>query len=418
MKTTLTEWLTYLEKTHKPTSHFGLEPVREVEKCLNLNQTEATVITITGTNGKGSCAEMLTSAYVDAGYQVGTYTSPHLFHFNERIRIQKKPIDDTQLCEAFEQIEQAKGSNIVLTYFAFITLAALWIFKQRGVQIIILEVGIGGRLDATNVLNADLAIISSIGLDHREYLGNTRESVAQEKAGILRPGQLAVCGDPMPPATLVQTALKLDTHITYISRDFHYIVNDQATPPNWSFYNPNIILENLPKPILAINNAAVVLQAILLLKTRRPINVNSVMDSIINTKLRGRCEIQTMPNGSTVIFDVAHNPHAVAQLVAFLQMYKKRHPVKKVIALFSMLADKDIAEVIKIAKTEIDEWHTAEIHYLRAAPRSQLLTAFETNNISPLWHDNLKNASDILKAQLQKDELLVVFGSFFIIKTL
>lgn len=418
--------------------------VKKLAEYLNLHQTDAFVITVTGTNGKGSCVEMLTSVYYDAGYRVGTYTSPHLMHFNERVRIQKNPVNDELLTQAFDIIDHAQEeTHITLNYFERITLVALWIFKQANLDMIILEVGIGGRLDATNILDADLAIITSIGLDHQDRLGHTRELIAREKAGILRSQQWAICGDANPPETLIQIAKDLDTHMTYMGKDFGYslssviartasaakqdvAIQEEKNESYWNFYstisNKNSEYHHLPMPYLMVNNVAIALQAILLLNTNTHFNINiqKAIQSIILTKLAGRCDVRKQPNGSTIIFDVAHNPQAASQLASFLDTYKKHlHPQKelKTIALFSMLQDKDIVGTVDILKDSIDEWHTAEINSERRASKAQLQAAFDHHHIVLIWHDSLEMACDFLKTRAtRKHDLIVVFGSFLVVE--
>lgn len=402
----LNDWLKKIERPIQNNKDFSR--LLCVARNLEVNKTSAKVITVTGTNGKGSCVEMLTSVYVDAGYSVGTYTSPHLFSFNERIRIQKKPVIDALLCEAFYHVEIAK-ENIELTYFEWVTLAALWIFKKLQVQIIILEVGIGGRLDATNILDADLAIIASIGLDHMEYLGYTREAIAQEKAGICRRDQKAVCGDPLPPQTLKQVVQELGTHMTYMGKDFGYELNKNY----WNFYGScqKESYKNLSIPILAINNAAICLQSIVLMHDELPVKIPQAIQSIITTKLVGRCEVKLLSNGATAILDVSHNPHASLQLSQFLQPYSK----KKIIALFSMLQDKDIEGTIANIKELISEWHVVEIDHPRRASKEQLNDAFKYHNLVPTLHVNWKNAISFIKETITKDDVVVIFGSFYVV---
>lgn len=406
MLNTLDVWLKKIEKSAGRRKDFY--DIFHVAKNLKLDKAGAKVITVTGTNGKGSCVEMLTSVYVDAGYSVGTYTSPHLFSFNERIRIQKNPIEDALLCEAFYHVEMAK-ENIELTYFEWVTLAALWLFKQLKVQVMILEVGIGGRLDATNIIDADLAIIASIGLDHTEFLGNTRESIATEKAGICRKDQWAVCGDPLPPETLDQVAQKMGTRMTYVGKDFGY----EAQKDHWSFFShyQEVAYSHLNLPHLAINNAAVVLQSILLMNDVVPVNVSRAIQSIIATTLAGRCEVRKLPNGATVILDVSHNPDAVLQLVNFIQPYA----TKKMIALFSMLHDKDIEAAIGIIKSYIKEWHVVELDHPRRASKEYLQRTFEHHSLCPQWYSDWHNAISWIKNQIKSEDVLVIFGSFFVV---
>jgi dihydrofolate synthase / folylpolyglutamate synthase len=414
----LSVWLEYLESFKREKPRVDLDALVSIaKKCdlyVNRQEKKTRVITIAGTNGKGSCTEMLTSVYVDAGYTVGTYTSPHLFSFHERIRIQKMPVDDKTICEAFAKIEKARA-DYVLTYFEFITLAALWIFKQVNVEIILLEVGIGGRLDATNIIDADLALISSIGLDHAVFLGNTRESVAQEKAGILRANQLAVCGDFNPPNTLKKVGKILGTHIFYIGKDFNFCLNQNN---RWDFKKHTDMLElkGIPLPRLFINNAASVLESVLLLDSVLPVyDIHRVIESIVTTTLPGRCELKKCSNGCTMIVDVAHNEQAVSRLADFIQEYKQRFHPRKTRAIFSMFSDKAITQSLNIIKSQIDEWHVSEINNARSATKQQLDEAFSTNNIFPVWHKNLKNAYNFVEKQSETHDLMVVFGSFSVV---
>ena len=354
---------------------------------------------------------MLTSAYIQH-YKVGTYTSPHLLTFNERIRIQQQPIHDTALCDAFEVIEQARHLNKPhmardLTYFEFITLSALWIFKKANIEIMILEVGIGGRLDATNIIDADLAIITTIGLDHMGYLGKTREAIAKEKSGIFRANQLAICGDSNPPKTLIQAAKRLSTQVSYMGKDFDYAIENSS---HWRFKNHFTHLSALPLPILEISNAAIAFQALNLLNNFLPVAQSSYL-AVINTSLAGRCEVKKTPAGTTIIFDVAHNPQATAHLAIFLEHYKNQHRSIKISAIFGMLQDKDIINTIKPMITHIDEWHVAEIDDKRTASKEQLQAAFDAYQLKPIWHDNF----GINFFEQAPNHLWVAFGSFLVV---
>jgi dihydrofolate synthase/folylpolyglutamate synthase len=417
------EWLTRIE--HFPVSlHSNTDKslcqIGQVAKNLAVDKTQAKVITVTGTNGKGSCVEMLTSVYVDAGYTVGTYTSPHLFHFNERIRLQKKPVDEILLCEAFEQINFAK-QDIELTYFEWVTLVALWIFKKAHLDVIILEVGIGGRLDATNIIDADLAVITSIGLDHTDYLGNTRESIGREKAGIFRPGKLAVCGDPSTPVTIKQEATRIGAQLYVMGEDFDCQTpkNEHSqlqTPKNyWEFHSSSFTAKNLTLPTLLVNNAATVLYSIILMNDLLPVNFTHATQSIIATTLPGRCEVKKLSNGATVIFDVAHNPQAATQLAIFLKKYHS----KKITFLFSMLRDKDIQSAVaplkQLLHSDTHKWHCVELDHPRRASQEKINTALAQYHIIPQWHHDWESAISSIKPHLTKEDVLVVWGSFFVV---
>jgi len=398
----LPQWLDYLEQRYLSvsgtTQEKTLQPLHAIATHLNLYpKSTTTVITVTGTNGKGSCVEMLMNVYHDAGYRVATYTSPHCFSFNERIRLDGMPVTNEKLCEAFEIIENTvQKKNNILTFFEFITLAALWIFKQANIQVMILEVGIGGRLDATNIIDAHLAIIASIGLDHMALLGSTRDAIATEKAGILRQNQLAVCGDLAPPDSLLAIAKVLNVNMSLMGKDF--------------FYDPI----QLPSPILLPNNAAVAFQTISLLQHKLPINLDQAAQSIIKTRLPGRCERYILPSGAIVIRDVAHNPSALALLRQELSQYHQHH-TKKIIAFCSFLNDKDIIGNLAVLKDIIDEWHMGIIHEPRGATREQLESACAVHYITPIWHDDLKKAIVELKKRWTANDVIVIFGSFRVV---
>jgi len=432
----------------------GLERVREMVRRMGVEKPDFPVITIGGTNGKGSCTAMLTSVYGEAGYRVGTYTSPHLFCFQERIRIQNQPVSEEKLCEAFSVVENARG-DIPLTYFEFITLASLWIFQQEELDVVLLEVGMGGRLDAVNIWDADLAVITSIDLDHMDYLGETREAIALEKAGILREGKLAVCGEPDPPITLTNYAADKKILVYYRGKDFFiytqnlwksedcleertdsdegkyegrkpisdkqsssfqrsrvYTVDNQKDPV-WEFKSASVHLKNLSMPILAIENAAIACQTAILMQPFLPLDIKKAMSAILTTRLPGRCDIRKSRSGIPVIFDVAHNPHAMNKLKGVLENYKTLNKVKKTAAIFSMLKDKDIKKSAAILDGLVDEWHIAEINDKRAASIHQLQEALAFSSNMIVIHENLAKAYECLQKNLLPDDLIVIFGSFF-----
>ncbi len=382
----VSQWLSQIEKIHTKTVDLGLDRILEVAKKLNLNTFNCPTILIGGTNGKGSSVRLLESIYQEAGYKTGAFSSPHLHRFNERIRINANDIDDTCLCDAFEFIENHRG-NIPLTYFEFTTLAGLYIFKNQELDVIILEVGLGGRLDAMNIVDADVAIITSIDIDHTEYLGDTREGIGFEKAGIFRQGKLALCGDPNPPQSIIN-------HAKNIGADFYHTHNFLATRP----IAHNFEL-NLPS----------VLKTIELLHPKLPLEAESITRALEKINLSGRFEqIQRV---CPIILDIAHNPAACVKLANAI---KKLPCQGKCYALVSLLSDKDLANSIKPFVELIDEWHSAEVQHSRSRKIEDLrdqITAISKRQC--YTHASIAlGLEEILKKAKESDRILV-FGSFF-----
>jgi dihydrofolate synthase/folylpolyglutamate synthase len=303
----LTDWLTLLEGRHPKAIDLGLERVGQVADRLCVRQPDCPVITVGGTNGKGSTVATLTSIYHAAGYRVGSYSSPHLLRFNERICLDGAPVDDATLTAAFERVEAARA-EVSLTYFEFTTLAALVIFRETAREILVLEVGLGGRLDAVNLVDADVAVITSIGIDHVEFLGNSREKIAYEKAGILRPGHPAICGDDDPPARLLEIARERRVPMQCKHRDFDFHDDGAGV---WSWRNAQCTLTALPRPALALTNAATALAA--LLAAPLPVAEADLRRGLADASLPGR--LQVAGESPAVLLDVAHNPHGAAFLM-------------------------------------------------------------------------------------------------------
>ena len=365
MPDTLANWLAYLETLHPKSIALGLERVAEVRQRLNL-QPDFPLIVVGGTNGKGSVCAMLESILYAAGYRVGCYTSPHLLHYNERVRIGKRQVSDAELCASFAQIEQVRG-DVRLTYFEFGTLAAMQCFIAHQVEVAILEVGLGGRLDAVNVFDNDCAVIASVDIDHTEYLGTTREQIGFEKAGIFRGGKVAVCADADMPLSVAQHAEKIGAELWRIGSEFGLTPHQGQ----WDYRSKVGTRSSLPYPALRgefqLRNASAALAALDVLKERLPVNMEAVRRGLNEVELAGR--FQLVPGKPTLILDVAHNPHAANSLA---QNLASLPPCPHTYAVFAMLKDKDMAGVVAALDPHIDTWLVAGIDAPRGATAGEL----------------------------------------------
>ena len=371
MPNTLATWLTYLESLHPKTIALGLERVAQVKLRLNI-QPDFPVIVVGGTNGKGSVCAMLESILHAAGYRVGCYTSPHLLHYNERVRIAKQQVSDGELCASFEKIEQVRRGQaqpggddldeIPLTYFEFGTLAAVQCFIAHQVEVAILEVGLGGRLDAVNVFDSDCAVIASVDIDHTDYLGDTREKIGFEKAGIFRGGKVAICADADVPLSMAEHAEKIGAQLWRIGKEF------SMTPHQgqWDYRSIIGTRSSLPYPALRggfqLHNASAALAALDVLKAKLPVSMEAVRRGFNEVQLAGR--FQVVPGRPALILDVAHNPHAARALA---QNLASLPPCPHTYAVFAMLKDKDIAGVVAALDPHIDSWLVAGIDTPRGA---------------------------------------------------
>ena len=407
MLTTLSSWLTHLESLHPKTIALGLERVAQVKQRLNL-QPEFPVIIVGGTNGKGSVCAMLEAILHAAGYRVGCYTSPHLLHYNERVRIDKQQASDAELCASFEAIERARG-DIALTYFEFGTLAAMQCFIEHEVDVAILEVGLGGRLDAVNVFDADVAVVTSVDIDHVDYLGDTREQIAFEKAGIFRPGRVAICADSDVPQVLAQHAHGIGAELWCIGREFGFVSHQGQ----WDFFSPVGARHALPIPALRgayqLNNASAVLAALDALRGRLPVGNDAVRRGLVEVQLAGR--FQFVPGVPTLILDVAHNPHAARSLAQNLASLQPA----KTYAVFAMLKDKDMAGVVEALKDCIDVWLVAGIDAPRGASAEELAQVVREAEVSGRVEQFTTIAEALTPALTQASaaDRIVAFGSFY-----
>ncbi len=407
---TLQEWLDWQAKLHPSEIELGLERVAEVWRRLGYEQFSPVVITIAGTNGKGSSAALLEAILLAAGYSVGCYTSPHLLRYNERIRVGGREVSDQTICSAFDRIERARDGTS-LTYFEFATLAALAIFAPQKLEVVILEVGLGGRLDAVNILDPDIALITTIDIDHTGWLGDSREQIALEKAGIMRTGKPAVFGGTNPPDTLLGRAAELGVDLCLPDVDFSY----QRQARVWNWRGRLTGYANLPNPRIdgefIFRNCSAVLMALELLHQRLPISADAIRDALRNLQVPGR--FQRISGPVSVIFDVAHNPEAARELAANL---RKLPSAGRTLALFSALADKDIAKVVEPLRQLVDRWYVGEINAERAASLEQMEQAMTAAGIDASYisrHTYLSEAVTKAMADAETHDRLIIFGSFY-----
>jgi dihydrofolate synthase / folylpolyglutamate synthase len=401
------EWLVYIEALHPKAIAMGLDRVQAVADKLQLKPSFP-IITVAGTNGKGSVCAMLSQVYVQAGKRVGCYSSPHLVRYNERVCVNNKTISDDDLCTAFAAVEAARD-DIALTYFEMGTLAAVWHFCQQNLDICILEVGLGGRLDAVNIFEPTCAIVTTIDLDHMEYLGDTREKIGFEKAGVFRTNKLAICGDENPPASLLDYAAKIGANLQLIKRDFQVIKTTQG----WQYASADLQLQ-LPKLGLngdfQLNNAACVVRAVLHLNKMLPTTQVNIHEAFSAVKLPGR--FQTIQQNPAIIVDVAHNPHAAKSLAHNLQTSPC---AGRTLAVFAMLRDKDIEGVIRELVAHIDVWYVADIHSARGAKAVDLQSFLlkHVHETAIQLHPNVATALSCACKDASKNDRIVVFGSFY-----
>ena len=470
-KMNLHDWLTYLESLHPKTIALGLERVAQVKQRLNL-QPDFPIITIGGTNGKGSVCAMLESMLHAAGYRVGCYTSPHLLDYNERVRIAKKQASDAELCASFSQIEQVRGDT-PLTYFEFGTLAAMQCFIEHKVDVAILEVGLGGRLDAVNVFDSDCAVVTNVDIDHTDYLGDTREKIAYEKAGIFRAGKVAICADADVPQAITEHAEKIGAELWRIGKEFSFtenllpspaggrgagVTNDLAVvvgqpsqmasssiregsidvahtisivhslsrpnghplPPagegkkQWDYRSTVGARNSLPYPALRgafqLHNASAALAALDALKDKLPVSMESVRRGLVEVTLPGRFHVA--PGKPMLILDVAHNPHAARSLA---QNLASLPPSPRTYAVFAMLRDKDMAGVARALKDQVDIWLVAGISAPRGASAAELAQVLHAEGVKGVIL-TFATATDALQhacKEASENDRIAAFGSFY-----
>jgi dihydrofolate synthase/folylpolyglutamate synthase len=402
------DWLAYLETLHPKAIALGLDRVRDVLARLDA-RIDCPAMVVGGTNGKGSTCAMLESIYRCAGFATGLYASPHLLRYNERVRIRGEQATDEALVESFRAVDHAR-SEVPLTYFEFGTLAALWLFARAKLDVLVLEVGLGGRLDAVNVIDADVAVISSVDIDHVDYLGPTREDIGREKAGIFRRGRPAVCGDRHPPVALEEVARDAGAQLLVLGRDYEF--TDERT--QWRYRGPRGERYGLPVPALRgayqLANASTALAAIDLLHARLPVSAQAVRDGLLTVVLPGR--FQVLPGRPAIVLDVAHNPHAaraLADTLGTMGFYPQTF------AVCAMLGDKDVNGVIAALHGRIDRWYVAGLPGPRGGSPRRLRDALLAAGVSAdciVVHDDVASAFRAAREAATEADRIVVFGSF------
>ncbi|ARN20502.1 bifunctional tetrahydrofolate synthase/dihydrofolate synthase [Piscinibacter gummiphilus] len=412
LPTNLDEWLAHCERLHPSTIDMTLSRMTELKARLGL-AFKVPVVTVAGTNGKGSTCAMLEAVGLQAGYRVGLYIKPHFVHFEERCRVNGAMVSAADLVPHFEAVEQARG-DITLTYFEFTTLAIMRLLSQADVDFVILEVGLGGRLDAVNVIDTDCAVITSIDLDHMDYLGPDRESIGREKAQIMRPGKPAIVSDPVPPASLAAHAEAIGADLWQIGRDFNYAGDKQQ----WGWAGRSKRFNALAYPALRganqLLNASGMIAVFEALRDRLPVTAQAIRNGLAIVELPGRFQI--MPGQPTVVLDVAHNPHAVATLVNNLDNMPF-HPRTRVV--FGAMKDKDIAAILTRMAPVVDEWHFCDLPVPRAATAEELeaqhagLALKGPGPVSVFRHPDPRSALVAALSASDPADRIVVFGSFY-----
>ena len=404
----LAGWLAYVERLHPKTIELGLERVRVVLDRLALPKF-CPIVVVGGTNGKGSTCAMLEACLHAGGYRVGCYTSPHLLRYNERVRIAGREIDDGPLAAAFAEVERARGDT-PLTYFEFGTLAAWAAFAHARVDALVLEIGLGGRLDAVNAFEPDCAVLTSVALDHMEYLGDTRERIGWEKAHIFRPGRPAIVGDPAPPAAVIDHARAIGAVVTCIGRDFGY----EADRQQWRFWGPGGTRGGLAHPALRgasqLGNAATAIAALDSLRHCLPVSAQAIRDGLARVELSGR--FQVLPGRPVVILDVAHNPQAAAVLSANLA---DMGAFRRTVAVVGMLRDKDLAGVVGRLAGRIDRWYAATLDAPRGATADEVAGAIKAACPGAIVEAFATPRAALAAAReaAEQGDRIVAFGSFY-----
>lgn len=416
---TLDAWLTHLESAHPVGIDMGLTRIGKVKDALQLSFA-CPIITVGGTNGKGSTCAILETILLKAGYSVGCHTSPHLLAFNERARVNGQIATDEELLPHFEAVEAARCSlpePVSLTYFEFTTLAIMHLFAARDLDAVIFEVGLGGRLDAVNILDTDCAIITSIDLDHTEYLGDTREKIALEKAGIFRAGKPAICADPVPPQTLIEYAEEIGADLWLFGRDFRYEGQPGSERQQWTYAGRAMRRAALAYPALRganqLINTSAALAGLEALRDRLPVSAQDIRLGLANVELPGR--FQVLPGKPSIIFDVGHNPHAAAVLA---QNLGSMGYFPYTYAVFGSMRDKDISGVVRHLKGEIDHWCVTDLPLPRAAKAEELEHVLRDAGVTDgpdssvtRFESPAAAFQDALKRATENDRILV-FGSF------
>lgn len=412
LPSSLAGWLEYIERQHPQSIALGLDRVSAVRDALQLNP-KFPLITVAGTNGKGSACMMLDAILGSAGYRVGTYTSPHLLRYNERVRIGGAEAEDEVLVEALAAVEQARAATgVPLTYFEFGTLAAVWLFCRERVDAAILEVGLGGRLDAVNAFDADVAMLMSVGLDHMDYLGDTREAIGAEKAHVFRAGKAAICADRDPPQTVNVHATRIGAKLLQLGRDFEFVQQSLQ----WSYRGPGGDRHGLPLPALRGNcqlaNASACIAALDALRERLPVTAGDIRNGLVRVENPGR--FQVLPGRPAVILDVAHNPQAATALADNLV---RMTGYRDTLAVFSMLNDKDVEGVARALRGHVDHWFVAAVEGARAMPVGELQQRLRDAGVVAEITNcaNIAEAMDRAYRMAGDGDRILAFGSFLVV---
>jgi dihydrofolate synthase/folylpolyglutamate synthase len=413
MPSTLAEWLAYIERQHPKSIDMGLERVRDVAKGMELQRPARHVVTVAGTNGKGSTVAFIEAIARAAGWKVGAYTSPHLLAYNERVRIDGRDAEDVDLVAAFEAIEAARGAT-PLTYFEYGTLAALWLFERAGLDLAVLEVGLGGRLDAVNVVDADVAVITTVDLDHQDYLGNDREAIGLEKAGIARAWKPLVLGEDDPPASVLRHAYAIGASAIRANCDFFFARLPLAVgePPQWRWREVGWRID-LPLPQLVapsqLRNAATAVAALRALN--RPLPKAAIAQGVALARVAGRLQ-RFVRDGAEIVLDVAHNPQAARELATWLA---QAPAAGRTHAVFAALGDKDVEGIVDALAGHIDGWFLAGLE--AAGPRGGTAAGLATQlqgtaAAGGQRHDDVAGALAAARSQAGAGDRILVFGSF------
>jgi dihydrofolate synthase/folylpolyglutamate synthase len=406
---TLAQWLSWQETLHPCAIDLGLERLRPVVKTMGLDKLPCKVITVGGTNGKGSTVAFLEAILKAAGFKVGAYTSPHLLRYNERIRVNGEAVDDMTLCHSFAQIDEVRGA-ISLSYFEFGTLAALEIFRRAEVAVALLEVGLGGRLDAVNVVEPDVAVVTTVAMDHMEWLGPNREAIGFEKAGIFRSGKPAICADLRPPQPLLDHALNINASLYQVNKDYGFYKETQS----WTWWRDDHRMTDLPLPALVgdhqLANAAAALMAITTLARVLPVDAAAIHRGLLDAHLAARFQI--FPGSVEWIVDVAHNAQSACLLAASL---KGRPCTGTTWAVVAMLQDKDAVGIGRALRGVVNRWYAATLQGPRGQSGEQLAVALKKAGIENIisYFPSVIDACRAAKQEAVQGDRIVVFGSFY-----
>ncbi|QNS14645.1 bifunctional tetrahydrofolate synthase/dihydrofolate synthase [Mannheimia bovis] len=409
----LETWLSYLEQAHSKPIDMGLDRITAVAKDLDLLNPAPYVITVAGTNGKGSTCRLLEIALLKAGFRVGVYSSPHLIHYNERVRINGDVLPETYHVQSFAKINEKKTAS--LTYFEFSTLSAFELFKQNQLDIVILEVGLGGRLDATNIVNPNLAIITSIDIDHVAFLGDNREDIGREKAGIFRENIPVIIGESDCPNSIREMVKSLNCNAFYRDQDWHFEIKNNL----FHWYSKEKNFKDLPLPLIPIPNAGTALAALMQLPFE--INEQIIREAFSEAQMTARFQLLTDKDFAKfsqkqplaqVIIDVGHNPHAARYLADKLAELKQAN--QKIYAVFSALEDKDLSGIVQPLENVIDEWHCASLNCWRGQSGEQVLEKLVKvlPNSTACSYQSVPEASLALFEKAKAEDIVLVFGSF------